>query len=110
MDKCGLLETVTIYYHPVTGKHLGKLISRIFPVKLSISRFFYVISQNLYFFFSGLAHMCFEEVKSAKECCQFLHGKSVMGQVRAIFGYFATLAIFRHFGYFRHLGFFSHYI
>ena len=22
--KCGLLETVTIYYHPVTGKHLGK--------------------------------------------------------------------------------------
>ena len=51
VEKCGLLETVTIYYHPVTGKHLG------------------------------LAHLCFEEVKSAKECCNFLHGKSVMGQV-----------------------------
>ena len=51
VEKCGLLENVTIYYHPITGKHLG------------------------------LAHLCFEEVKSAKECCNFLHGKSVMGQV-----------------------------
>ena len=51
VEKCGLIENLTIYYHPVTGKHLG------------------------------LAHLCFEEVKSAKNCCEFLHGKSVMGQV-----------------------------
>ncbi len=29
---------------------------------------------------TGLAHLCFEEVKSAKECVKYLHGKSVMGQ------------------------------
>ena len=47
VEKCGVIENATIYYHPVTGKHLG------------------------------LAHICFEEVKSAKECCNFLHGKNL---------------------------------
>lgn len=28
----------------------------------------------------GLAHLCFEEVKAAKECVKYLHGKSVMGK------------------------------
>ena len=49
IEKCGLIEDIKIYYHPMTGKHLG------------------------------LAHLCFEEVKSAKECVKFLHGRVVMG-------------------------------
>ena len=50
IEKCGVIEDVKIYYHPITGKHLG------------------------------LAHLCFEEVKSAKESVKFLHGRTVMGQ------------------------------
>ena len=50
IEKCGVVEDVKIYYHPVSGKHLG------------------------------LAHLCFEEVKGAKACVNYLHGKSVMGQ------------------------------
>ena len=50
IEKCGVIEDVKIYYHPNTGKHLG------------------------------LAHLCFEEVKSAKESVKFLHGRTVMGQ------------------------------
>ena len=50
IEKCGAVEDVKIYFHPVSGKHLG------------------------------LAHLCFEEVKGAKECVKYLHGKSVMGQ------------------------------
>ena len=50
IEKCGVIEDVKIYYHPITGKHLG------------------------------LAHLCFEEVKSAKDCVKLLHGRTVMGQ------------------------------
>lgn len=50
IEKCGVVEDVKIYFHPVSGKHLG------------------------------LAHLCFEEVKGARECVKYLHGKSVMGQ------------------------------
>jgi hypothetical protein len=50
VSKFGVIEDMIIYFHPVTGKHLG------------------------------LAHLFFEEVKSAKECVKQLHGKSVMGQ------------------------------
>ena len=50
VEKYGVIEDLKIYYHPINGKHLG------------------------------LAHLYFEEVKSAKECVKYLHGKSVMGQ------------------------------
>ena len=39
-----------IHYHPETGRHLG------------------------------LARLVFIQVKSARECVKFLHGKSVMGK------------------------------
>jgi len=50
VNKYGELEEMTIHYHPETGRHLG------------------------------LARLVFIQVKSAKECVKYLHGKSVMGK------------------------------
>ena len=48
--KFGVVEVMDIYYHPKTQKHLG------------------------------LSRLVFEKVKSAKECVDHLHGRSVMGK------------------------------
>ena len=48
--KFGKVESLQIYYHPITKRHLG------------------------------LARLIFELVPSAKECVKQLHGKSVMGK------------------------------
>ena len=59
--KYGVVELMEIYYHPKTQKHLG------------------------------LARLVFEKVRSAKECCDHLHGRSVMGkQLNCYLDPFAT--------------------
>lgn len=51
MQKCGVLDEITIYRHPVTNKHLG------------------------------LARLVFNTVKGARNCVEKFNKKSVMGKV-----------------------------
>lgn len=51
LEKCGSLDEMFIYYHPVTNKHLG------------------------------LARIVYDSVKSAKLCVEKYNQKSVMGKV-----------------------------
>lgn len=55
VNKFGEQEELTIYYHPVTNKHLG------------------------------LARVVFMEVQSAKQCVASLNNKSVMGKQLRVF-------------------------
>lgn len=51
MNKVGPCEELTIFYHPVTNRHLG------------------------------FARVVFQDVKYSKLCVEKYNGKSVMGQV-----------------------------
>lgn len=51
MNKVGPCEELTIFYHPITSRHLG------------------------------FARVVFQDVKHSKLCIEKYHGKSVMGQV-----------------------------
>ena len=51
MQKCGILDEITIYRHPVTNKHLG------------------------------LARLVFNTVRGARNAVDKYHKKSVMGKV-----------------------------
>ena len=55
MQKFGAVEELTIFYHPVTNKHLG------------------------------LARVVFELTKSARACVDKLNETSVMGKVLKVF-------------------------
>lgn len=54
MSKVGPYEELTIFYHPLTNRHLG------------------------------FARIVFQEVKYSKTCVEKYNGKSVMGQVCTI--------------------------
>jgi [histone H3]-lysine4 N-trimethyltransferase SETD1 len=51
IKKCGIYDELSIYYHPVTKKHLG------------------------------LSRIVFKQTKSARTCVEKFNGKSVMGKV-----------------------------
>lgn len=55
MVKCGPIEDLFIYYHPVTNKHLG------------------------------IGRVIFENVKGARQCVDKLNNTSVMGKILAVF-------------------------
>lgn len=55
MNKVGPYEELTIFYHPITNRHLG------------------------------FARIVFQDVKYSKLCVEKYNGKSVMGQVNIIF-------------------------
>lgn len=55
VQKFGVSEELTIFYHPVTNKHLG------------------------------LARVVFEQTKAAKACVDKLNDTSVMGKVLRVF-------------------------